>query len=183
MSGRRQGRGPEGPREVARLAERLSSGSRILGLDLGTKTIGLALSDVGLAVASPYDTIFRTRFARDSRCLAGIIGKEGVGGLIIGLPMSMDGTEGPRCRSTRRFARTLALALADLGLGDVPMAFWDERLSTAAVERVLIEEADVSRRRRARLVDKLAAAYILQGALDALANRRLRPECARSLSE
>jgi putative Holliday junction resolvase len=137
--------------------------ARLLGLDLGTKTIGLALSDPGLAVASPLETIRRTkRFAEDARALLAVVEARGVGGLVVGLPMNMDGSEGPRAQSTRAFAGNL------LKLRDLPLAFWDERLSTAAVNRFLIEEADMTRRRRAEVVDKMAAAYILQGALDAL---------------
>ncbi|MCW5732375.1 MAG: Holliday junction resolvase RuvX [Alphaproteobacteria bacterium] len=149
------------------LKERLRPGQRLLGLDLGEKTIGLALTDTGLVIASPLETIRRTRFTADARQLAAIVAKHGIGGLIIGLPVNMDGSEGPRCQSVRQFARNLAQMLPDL-----PMAFWDERLSTAAVNRMLIDEADATRRRRAELVDKLAASYILQGALDHL---RLNP--------
>ncbi|MGF1641236.1 MAG: Holliday junction resolvase RuvX [Rhodospirillales bacterium] len=143
----------------------LHKGRRLLGLDVGSKTIGLALSDPTLTVASPLQTVHRTRFARDARLLRGIALGHDVGGLVIGLPVSMDGREGPRCQSVRQFARDLAAVL------DLPMAFWDERLSTAAVERMLIDEVDMSRRRRRQVVDKAAAAYILQGALDAAAPR------------
>jgi len=142
---------------------RLQPEARLLGLDLGTKTIGLALSDVTRSIASPYETIRRTKFTADAKALAAIVDKEGVGGLVIGLPINLDGSEGPRAQSTRAFARNLA------GHVDVPMAFWDERLSTAAVERHLIE-ADASRKRRAQVIDRMAAAYILQGALDRLRN-------------
>ena len=137
--------------------------SRLLGLDVGSKTIGMALSDVTLMVATPYDTVRRTRFATDAARIAEVVAAEDVGGLIVGLPVSMDGSEGPRCQSVRQFAKNLAGAGIDL-----PIAFWDERLSTAAVERIMIEEADMSRKRRAQVVDKAAAAWILQGALDAL---------------
>jgi putative Holliday junction resolvase len=136
--------------------------SRLLGLDVGSKTIGMALSDVTLMVATPYDTVRRTRFAKDAAQIADVVAAEDVGGLVIGLPVSMDGSEGPRCQSVRQFAANLLETL------DLPLAFWDERLSTAAVERALIKEADMSRRRRAQVIDKAAAAYILQGALDAL---------------
>ena len=139
----------------------LAPGAGILGLDLGDKTIGLALSDVSRMIASPLETIRRTKFRADAEQLLKIAGREGVGGLVIGLPLNMDGTEGPRVQSTRAFTRNLA------PLTDLPMLFWDERLSTAAVTRTLIE-ADRSRARRAELVDKLAAGYILQGALDRL---------------
>ncbi len=148
------------------LRREIAPGSRLLGLDLGSKTIGLALSDPGLSVASPIDTIRRTKFGKDATALEHIVEERGVGGLVIGLPMNMDGTEGPRCQSTRQFAANLISRGFTL-----PMAFWDERLSTAAVERFLVDEADMSRRRRAQVVDKMAAAYILQGALDRLRAR------------
>ena len=148
------------------LAAALPRGTRLLGLDLGSKTIGLALSDPGLTVASPIDTIRRSKFTKDAETLLRLIADHRVGGLVIGLPVNMDGSEGPRCQSTRQFAANL------LGKTDIPIAFWDERLSTAAVERVLIGEADMSRRKRGKVVDQMAAAYILQGALDALAHRQ-----------
>ncbi len=138
----------------------LAPGQRILGLDVGTKTIGLALSDVGRSIASPHSTIRRGRFARDAKIILDLVDTERVGGFVVGLPLNLDGTEGPRCQSVRQFAANL------LKLRDLPLAFWDERLSTAAVTRTLLE-ADASRRRRAQLVDKLAAAYIAQGFLDA----------------
>lgn len=133
---------------------------RLLGLDLGTKTIGLALSDITLTVATPLQTLARTKFVNDSRELLALIEKHEVAGLVIGLPISMDGQEGPRCQATRQFVANF------LKLRDLPIAFWDERLSTVAVTRTLLE-ADTSRRRRAEVVDKMAAAYILQGVLDA----------------
>ncbi len=138
-------------------------GTRLLGLDLGSKTIGLALSDPTFMVASPIDTIRRTKFGKDAAELDRLIADRGVGGLVLGLPINMDGSEGPRCQSTRQFATKLI----QRGM-EQPIVFWDERLSTAAVERVLIDEADMSRRKRADVVDKMAAAYILQGALDRL---------------
>ena len=147
---------------IAQLKARLVPGNRLLGLDVGAKTIGLALSDGGLLIASPLETIKRTRFATDAARLGAIAAEHGVGGLVIGLPLQMDGTEGRRCQSVRQFAANAVEAL------DIDAAFWDERLSTAAVERMLVKEADLSRRRRALVVDKAAAAYILQGALDAL---------------
>ena len=153
-------------RTLEELAADLPRGKRLLGLDLGSKTIGLALSDPGLTVASPVDTIRRGKFTKDSETLLRLIGARDVGGLLIGLQVNMDGSEGPRCQSTRQFAANL------LEKADLPIAFWDERLSTAAVERVLIDEADMTRKRRGQVVDKMAAAYILQGALDALANQR-----------
>ena len=147
---------------IERIKETLAPEQRLLGLDVGARTIGLALSDVSLTVATPMETIRRGKFAEDAGRLRTIIAAEGVGGLIIGLPVSMDGTEGPRCQSVRQFAENL------LEHVDLPMAFRDERLSTKAVERVLIEEADMTRKRRAEVIDKMAAAYILQGALDVM---------------
>lgn len=135
--------------------------ARLMGLDLGTKTIGMALSDVRLTIATPFDTIRRTKFTKDAEALFAAMDKHEAAGLVIGLPVEMDGTEGSRCQSTRAFVRNL------LGLRDLPIALWDERLSTAAVTRTLLE-ADASRARRAEVVDKMAAAYILQGALDSL---------------
>ena len=140
----------------------IGPGRRLLGLDVGSKTIGLALSDLGLRVATPYRTLSRSKFEKDAEELRRIVAGEGVGGLIIGLPVEMDGGEGRRCQSTRQFAANL------LDRVDIAIAFWDERLSTAAVERVLIKEADMTRKRRAQVIDKAAAAYILQGALDAM---------------
>ena len=148
---------------LAELPKLLPPKSRLLGLDIGAKTIGLALSDPGLAVASPLETLRRgKRFAEDAKALLALIEARGVGGLVLGLPLNMDGSEGPRAQSVRAFALNL------LKLRDLPLAFWDERLSTAAVTRFLIDEADMTRKRRALVVDKMAAAYILQGALDAL---------------
>jgi len=147
---------------IDRLKGALKPGQRLLGLDVSAKTIGLALSDAGLAIASPVDTLRRGRFADDAGRLARMIAAEDVGALVIGLPVEMSGREGPRCQSVRQFADNLLKVI------DLPVAFWDERLSTAAVERVLIKEADMSRKRRAEVVDKMAAAYILQGALDAI---------------
>jgi putative holliday junction resolvase len=148
--------------ELARISQSLLTGNRLLGLDLGTKTIGLALSDVTLTIATPLETIKRNKFTQDALKLESLIDEHNVGGLVLGLPVSMDGTEGPRCQSTRQFAANL------LERRDILLAFWDERLSTAAVERILIGEADMTRKRRAEVVDKAAAAYILQGALDFL---------------
>ena len=150
------------------LPEQLATGARLLGLDLGDKTIGLAISDRGLKVASPLETIRRAKFTKDAEALAALCAERGVGGLVLGLPVNMDGSEGPRCQSVRQFAANLA----ELARFTLPMAFWDERLSTAAVERVLVGEADLSRKRRGQVVDKMAAAYILQGALDALGRKR-----------
>lgn len=134
---------------------------RIMGLDLGTKTIGVAISDGIRLTATPLETIRRKKFGLDAARLCEIIAENNIAGIILGLPLNMDGTEGPRVQSTRAFARNLSTKT------DLPIAFWDERLSTAAVTRTLIE-ADVSRAKRAKVVDKLAASYILQGALDNL---------------
>jgi putative Holliday junction resolvase len=135
--------------------------ARLMGLDIGAKTIGLSLSDVERVIASPLDTIIRAKFTKDAQELVALIMRHGVGGLVLGLPRNMDGSEGRAAQSARSFARNLA------PLVELPFAFWDERLSTAAVTRTLIE-ADRSRARRNLLVDKLAATYILQGALDRL---------------
>jgi putative Holliday junction resolvase len=143
------------------LAQRLKSGERLMGLDLGTKTIGVALSDITRQIATPVETITRSRFAADAARLLAFAARENVAAIILGLPVNMDGSEGRRAQSTRAFARNLAR------LSPLPVIFWDERLSTAAVERMLIE-SDRSRARRGEIVDKLAAAYILQGALDRL---------------
>jgi putative Holliday junction resolvase len=147
--------------DLSEIRTAVPTGARLLGLDLGTKTIGLALSDVLWTVGSPLETIRRKKFSVDVETLLSLVGEHDVGGFIIGLPLNMDGTEGPRAQSTRAFVRNLR------GLSPLPIAYWDERLSTAAVTRTLLE-ADTSRKRRAELVDKLAAAYILQGALDRL---------------
>lgn len=148
----------------------LAPRQRLAGLDLGERTIGVAISDPGLMVASPIDTIRRTKFTEDIKQLSRLLTGREVGGLVIGLPISMDGTEGPRCQSVRHFAENL-IARADLWGGAREIAFWDERLSTVVVQRMLIEQADMSRNKRAQAVDKMAAAYILQGALDALSAR------------
>src|SRR5580658_648337 len=135
----------------------------LVGLDLGEKTIGVAVSDIGLMIASPLALIRRAKFTADAEALLKLMESRGAGGIVIGLPINMDGTEGPRCQSVRAFGRNL-LRLKD----DLAIAFWDERLSSAAVNRMLIGEADMTRARRADVVDKMAAAYILQGALDRL---------------
>lgn len=135
--------------------------SRLLGLDLGEKTIGLALSDGLLMVATPMETLRRGKFTADAGKLRAIITEHEVGGLIIGLPLNMDGSEGPKCQSARQFAANFLEKL------DMAVGFWDERLSTVAVTRTLLD-ADMSRSRRAEVVDKMAASYILQGALDRL---------------
>ena len=139
----------------------LPNGGRLAGLDVGTKTIGVALCDAGWSFATPTELIKRTKFSADLERLKTMIAAQGVVGLVVGLPLNLDGSESPRTQSTRAFARNLV----PLGL---PILLWDERWSTQAVTRALID-ADTSRARRAELVDKMAAAYILQGAIDALA--------------
>ncbi|WP_181707596.1 Holliday junction resolvase RuvX [Chthonobacter rhizosphaerae] len=139
----------------------LPAGARLFGLDLGTKTIGIAVSDAGFRIASPLETIPRVKFTKDVEKLLALAARQGVGGLVVGLPVNMDGSEGPRAQSTRAFVRLLR------PLTDLPMVFWDERLSTAAVTRTLLE-ADASRKRRGEVVDKMAASFILQGFLDRL---------------
>jgi putative holliday junction resolvase len=148
--------------ELMELPAALPPHTPVVGLDLGEKTIGVAVSDLGLHIASPLGLIRRKKFTEDAAALFALMDERGARGVVIGLPLNMDGTEGPRCQSSRAFARNL------LRLRDIPIAFWDERLSTAAVERVLIEQADLTRARRAEVVDRAAAAYILQGALDRL---------------
>ncbi|MET4805093.1 Holliday junction resolvase RuvX [Limibacillus sp. MBR-115] len=152
--------------DLHELPKRLKPRQRVLGLDLGEKTIGLAISDSGLSLASPLETIRRSKFTKDAAALGALIQERNVGALVIGLPVNMDGSEGPRCQSVRTFAENLA-SIANVLL---PAAFWDERLSTSAVQRFLIDEADMTRQRRGEVVDKMAAAYILQGALDRLSN-------------
>lgn len=134
---------------------------RLIGLDLGSKTIGVATSDRTRMIATPIETIARKKFTQDAQRLLTIAQAENIGLIILGLPVNMDGTEGPRCQSTRSFARNFAR------LSSIPVVFWDERLSTAAVERMLIQ-ADASRAKRDEVIDKLAAAWILQAALDSL---------------
>ncbi|HYG26099.1 MAG TPA: Holliday junction resolvase RuvX [Caulobacteraceae bacterium] len=138
--------------------------SPLIGLDLGSKTIGVAVSDGTRTVASPLHLIRKTKFTDDANALFKLMESRGATGIVIGLPVNMDGTEGPRCQSSRAFARNL------LRLRDIPIAFWDERLSSAAVNRMLISEQDINRKQRGEVVDKLAAAYILQGALERLRN-------------
>ncbi len=135
--------------------------ARLIGIDLGTKTIGLALSDVERRIASPLETIKRVKFGQDAAALLKIAAQHRIAGFVVGLPLNLDGTEGPRVQSTRAFVRNL------VPLTPLPVVLWDERLSTLAVTRTLMS-ADASRARRAAVVDKMAAAYILQGALDRL---------------
>lgn len=148
---------------IEAFADALAPGRALAGLDLGTRTIGVAVSDGQRRVASPLTTIRRRKFTLDSAALLELAAARDIGGLVLGLPRNMDGSEGPRAQSTRAFARNLAR------LTDLPIAFWDERLSTVAAERALLE-ADTSRRRRAEVIDHVAAGYILQGALDRLAH-------------
>lgn len=142
-------------------ATRLTPGARLIGIDLGTRTIGLALSDVERRIATPLETIKRVKFTADAARLLALADTHRVGGFVIGLPLNMDGSQGPRVQSTKAFVRNLG------ALDSRPVLYWDERLSTVAVTRTLLE-ADASRARRAELVDKMAAAYLLQGALDRL---------------
>lgn len=139
----------------------LPATGKLLGLDLGTRTIGVAISDALRFTATPLETIQRTKFTADAARLEELVRANRVVGIVLGLPLNMNGSEGPRAQSTRAFARNLAQKIA------IPITFWDERLSTSAVERMMIE-ADLRRDRRAQIVDKLAASYILQGALDRL---------------
>lgn len=145
-----------------KLREAVPAASRLMGLDVGTKTIGLALSDTRRVIATPLETIRRRRFREDMARISALIDSNGVGGLVIGLPLTLAGGDGPRTQSVRQFARNL------LAVRDLPVAFWDERLSTAAVTREMIA-ADLTRKRRSAIVDRVAAAYILQGYLDFLA--------------
>jgi len=146
---------------IEALSRQLGRGQRLMGLDLGTKTIGLGLSDVERRLASPLETLKRGKFSIDAAALLDRAAKFNVAAFVIGLPLNMDGSEGPRAQATRAFVRNLAPMTA------APFLFWDERLSTAAVTRALIEQ-DASRAKRAAVVDRMAAAYILQGALDRL---------------
>ena len=147
------------------LAECLASGDRLLGLDLGEKTIGMALSDTERTIASPFGSCRRGNFATNFNSIVGTLQAQGARGLVVGLPLNMNGSEGPSAQSARAFARNFAAR------SDAPVILWDERLSTAAVTRTLLA-ADASRQRRATLVDKMAASYMLQGLLDALNHRR-----------
>ena len=148
--------------DLLALPDVLAPGVAVVGIDHGEKAIGVAVSDTTLTIATPAMVIRKAKFTQDAALLFHLMDDRAAGGLVIGLPVNMDGTEGPRCQSARAFARNL------LRLRDLPIAFWDERLSTMAANRVLIDEADLSRARRARSVDKIAAAWILQGALDRL---------------
>lgn len=147
--------------EAAVFALALPAGARLIGIDLGTKTLGLALSDVTRTIASGLTTLQRAKFGVDAEKLLALVREHDVGGLVIGLPYNLDGSQGPRAQATRAFARNLAK------LTPIPMLLWDERLTTAAAERLLLE-ADASRKRRAEVIDKVAATLILQSALDRL---------------
>jgi putative holliday junction resolvase len=143
------------------LVRHMTPGRRLLGVDLGSKTIGLAVSDPNLRVASPITTLRRVKMSVNVREIADVMNDRDIGGLVIGLPLNMDGSEGPRAQATRDWSLDIAERL------EIPIAFWDERMSTMAVERIMIE-ADMTRRRRAEKIDQAAAAYILQSALDAI---------------
>lgn len=151
--------------DIEDFAAALPDHRALMGLDLGDRTIGVAVSDLFLSVATPLETIRRKKFGVDAARVLELAGDRNVGGLVLGLPRNMDGTEGPRCQSTRAFARNISR------LTDLPIGFWDERLSTVAAERALLE-ADTSRKRRAEVIDHVAAGYILQGALDRLRHMR-----------
>ena len=144
------------------LIKYLPKNSRLFGLDVGRKTIGVAVSDSDMKIATTVGTIRRSKFTKDVKNLDAIITERQVNGLVLGLPISMDGNEGPACQSLRQFAVNLDNVM------EIGITFWDERLSTSAMERLLTKEADLSRNRRSEIIDKMAAAYILQGALDSL---------------
>jgi putative holliday junction resolvase len=151
--------GENRPLPIEDFAAALPRQAAILGLDVGTKTVGLAISDVTRSIATPLRTLRRTKFTADAAALLALVAERDVRGFIIGLPVNFNGSEGPRAQSCRAFARNLG------ALTPLPIAFWDERLSTAAAERALLE-ADASRKRRAEVIDSVAAGFILQGALD-----------------
>ncbi|MBL1437675.1 MAG: Holliday junction resolvase RuvX [Rhodobacteraceae bacterium] len=151
--------------DIETFAAALPPRRALIGLDLGTKTIGVALSDTLHCIATPTLTVKRKKFGVDAQALLALISERNIGGVVLGLPRNMDGSEGPRAQSTRAFARNFERLCA------LPITYWDERLSTVAAERVLLE-ADTSRARRAEVIDHVAAGYILQGALDRLAHMR-----------
>jgi putative Holliday junction resolvase len=151
--------------DLLELPALLPAKAPVVGLDLGEKTIGVAVSDATRMVATPLELIRRTKFTDDANALFKLMAGRGAAGIVIGLPINMDGTEGPRCQSSRAFGRNLLRLKPDL-----PVAYWDERMSSMAVNRMLIDEADMNRARRAEVVDKAAAGWILQGALDRLRN-------------
>lgn len=151
--------------DIAEVAELATPGSKLAGIDLGTKTIGLAISDAGLSFAHPRPVVLRKKFTLDAQALLSVVEKENVVAIVIGLPVNMDGSEGPRVQATRAFVRNMEKLTA------IPFVYWDERLSTVAAERTLIE-MDVSRRKREDRIDSAAAAFILQGALDRIRSLR-----------
>ena len=159
------------PIALADLALSLPAKARLIGIDLGSKTIGLAISDVERRLASPLKTLPRGPFAKDADSLIAIFSEHDIAGIVLGMPLDLDGRDNPRAQSTRAFARNLSMRTS------LPIVLWDERFSTAVVTRSLIAN-DVSRARRAQVVDKMAAAYILQGALDRL-GRPMRPQTGR----
>ena len=150
--------------DIETFAARLKPGARLIGIDAGTKTLGLALSDVTRTIASPLTVLKRTKFKEDAAALLKIATEHQIAGFVLGLPTNLDGTAGPRVQATRAFAKNMN------ALTDLPILLWDERLSTAAAERTLLE-ADASRKRRAEVIDKMAAGIILQGALDRMRTR------------
>lgn len=154
---------------LAELLGEVLPNQRLLGLDLGTKTIGLAISDTGKSIASPLETIQRTKFGKDAERLVAVCNEQEIGGFVLGLPRNMDGSEGPRAQATRDFYLSMRDFWKKYDLPVIPVTFWDERLSTVAVTRTLLD-ADTSRARRGEVVDKMAASFILQGALDRARN-------------
>jgi putative Holliday junction resolvase len=155
--------------DITDFAASLPAHTALIGLDLGDKTIGVAVTDGMRTVATPLETVKRKKFGIDAARLIEIITDRNIGGVILGLPRNMDGSEGPRCQSTRAFARNFEK------LSPLPIGFWDERLSTVAAEKALLE-ADTSRKRRAEVIDHVAASYILQGVLDRLQHLRRATE-------
>jgi len=160
----------------------LAPGQKLLGLDLGTKTIGLALSDTGLMIASPLETIQRKKFSTDATRLLEICDQEKIGGFVLGMPLNMDGSEGPRAQATKDFYLSLRDLWREREEDLIPVTFWDERLSTVAVTRTLLA-ADTSRARRDEVVDKMAASFILQGALDRARFDKANPETNENEAE
>jgi putative Holliday junction resolvase len=159
-------------RNLSELPALMRKNECLLGLDYGSKVIGVAVSDPGLSVASPLASIEHKKFSITAATIAAIVAERNIGALVVGLPKNMDGSEGKTAQAARAFARNLSQK-GILPVPDIPIAFWDERLSTAAIERFLISD-DMSRKRRDEVVDKMAAAYILQGALDAIRNENFR---------
>lgn len=150
--------------DILEIKDKLSARTGLLGLDLGEKTIGVAISDTSLTIASPLELIVKSKFTHEAQRLFKLMSLRGASGIIIGLPINMEGTEGPKCQSVRAFARNL------LRLKDIPIAFWDERWSSSVMNRFLIEDVDLTRAKRALVIDKMAAGYILQGALDRISS-------------